>query len=54
MPWYDISMNFIMAFLGRPKGKDAIIVAVDRFSMMPHFIACHKSGDANYIVESFI
>jgi len=52
-PWDDISMHFIVALPRSPKGKNAIIVFVDRFSKMTHFIACHKCDDATYIMYLF-
>jgi len=52
-PWDDITMDFIMALSWTHRGKDAIMVVVDRFSKMAHFIACHKCDNAIYIVDLF-
>jgi len=52
-PWDDINIDFLMALLRTPRGKDVIIVVVNRFSKMNHFIAYHKSDDATYIVDLF-
>ena len=36
------------------RGRDAImLVVVDQFSKMAHFIACHKIDDVTYIVNLF-
>ena len=42
-----------MALPRTPRGKDAIMAVVDRFSKIGHFIICHKSDDATYIVDLF-
>jgi len=52
-PWDDLSLDFIMALPQTPRGKDAIIVVVDRLPKMAHFIACHKCDDATYIMDLF-
>jgi len=44
-PWDNISMEFILALPRTGKGEDAIMVVVDRFSKMTHFIACHTCDD---------
>jgi len=46
-------MDFIVALLRAQRGKDAIIVVVDRFSKMAHFVLCHKTNGASYIVELY-
>ena len=52
-PWDDITMDFIVALPRILQGKDAIIVVVDQFFKMAHFITCHKSDDATHIADLF-
>ena len=42
-----------MAYPRTPKGRDPIMVLVDRFCKMAHFIVCCKSDDATNIVDLF-
>jgi len=46
-------MDFIVALLRTPRGKDVIMVVVYQFSKIAHLIACHKSDDAIYITDLF-
>ena len=51
--WTELSMDFIVE-LPLSEGYDSILVVVDRFSKMTHFIACNKEITAQATAELFM
>jgi len=50
-PWQDVSMDFMP---GLPKiAHDSILVVVDRFSKMAHFLSCSKTSDTSRIATIY-
>ncbi|MCO5576557.1 hypothetical protein L7F22_030369 [Adiantum nelumboides] len=52
--WESISMDFITTLPRTTKGNAQILVIVDRFSKMTHFIPCKKATSAPNIASLFV
>ena len=52
--WLDVSMDFMLALSQAQRNKDSIMVVVDQFSKVAHFLPCYKANDALHVVDSHL
>ena len=52
-PWVYVSLDFVVRLPRTQRSKDSIMLVVDRFSMMTHFIPCNRTMDTSYVIDLY-